>query len=171
VIVSTNTYNRGELTKQQKDFLVRVVPLAIKIQEWTKAKANFMNIPCPRGVLASITISDIILASEWGNHPIAKAEYGTKYSNNLVLREPDPFWKGKTHTHGGVKYCAFRDWRDIGIFLSDHYVFSRLYDLPLLCTKEADQIKALSLTKPDYQKYIRETTNLIDTYFFSEFNH
>jgi hypothetical protein len=170
VIVSTSTCNREKLTKPQQDFLVKVVPLARKIQEWTLFKSSFLNIKCPEGILASITIADIILSSEWGTHPIARPEFNNKYSNNLCLNKAGESWKGKFHIYKDQKYRAYKDWRDFGINLSDDYCFSRDYDHVLGYSREEDQINALSVLKADHKQYAKVISLIVEYYFLSEFN-
>jgi flagellum-specific peptidoglycan hydrolase FlgJ len=163
-------FHRGELDKAQKDFFMKVIPFARKVQEWTHLKSSFLNIDCPRGVLTSITIADIILASSWGNHPISKTEYLNRYSNNLSLVEADDNWKGRVNVHEGKNYKAFKDWQEFSVSLSDDYCFSRYFDLVLVCRKQETQIQALSYTKPDYKAWAEAITQLISYYNLQEFN-
>lgn len=171
LIICLTRHNRETLSKQEQDFFVRLVPLARCVQRWTMMKAHFLGTPCPRGVLPSLTLADIIRSSQWGAHPLSKPEHNNRYCNNLSLLETGQYWKGKVQEFEGKKYRAYKDWRECGIDISDYYTFTRSFDLVLASSKEEDQIKAMSVTRPDYKKYAREISKLIETYYLSEFNY
>lgn len=170
MLISLTKYNRETLSKPEQDFLVKLVPLARKIQEWTLMKADFLGTPCPRGVLTSITLADILYRSEWGAHPLCKPEHNNRYSNNLSLLEAGQHWKGRVQEYEGKRYRSYKDWRECGLDISDDLTFSRSYDIVLACAWEKDQIKAMSLHRPNYKKYQRDISKLIDRFYLSEFN-
>jgi hypothetical protein len=95
---------------------------------------------------------------------------GNRYSNNLFLLEAGEHWKGKTNEHKGRKYRAYKDWESASIDYTDYIVFSRLYDLPLLCRKDRDQLQALSISKPNYREWFQDTSHLIDLLNLTEFD-
>jgi flagellum-specific peptidoglycan hydrolase FlgJ len=170
MIISLTRDNREKLSKSQQEFFLKLVPISRKVQEWTYHKSSFLNVPCPKGILASVTIADVLYKSSWGSHPISQAEYLNKYSNNINLIEAGEHWKGKVHTYEERKYRAYKDWRDWGIDQSDYYVFSRAYDLALFSSTESTQIRAISVTNRDYSSYYNKVLDLIKEYNLSEFN-
>lgn len=161
---------RQDLTYEQKDFLYKVIPLARLIQEWTRSKAHFMRLASPCGLKASLTIAEIIIASEWGNHPVAQPVYERKYSNNLMLLEAGEHWKGKTHKHKNTKYRAYKNWSEFAVDYSDHKVFTREHDATLLATKVIDQINLTSLTKGTTIEYNKEIITIINSLGLLEFD-
>lgn len=161
---------RQDLTLDQKDFLYKVIPLARLIQEWTRSKAHFIRLGSQGGLKASVTIAEIISVSNWGTHPIAQPNYERKYSNNLILLEAGEQWKGKTHSHSGRKYRAYKNWSEFAVDYSDHKVFTREFDSILLASQPIDQIKLISLTKASTIDYNKEIITIINSLGLLEFD-
>jgi flagellum-specific peptidoglycan hydrolase FlgJ len=140
------------------------------MQEWTYLKSEFVGVESPRGIMASIIMAEIIFNSRWGEHPIAQPEVGNKYSNNLVLLEVDSNLPGRFNLHQGKEYRAYKDWEAFCVDYTDYLVFSGLFNIPLLCRREQDQIKALSYTKPNYKLWGQVISNIIKQLNLSDFN-
>lgn len=133
-------------------------------------KAHFLGVPCPYGMLASLTIADILYRSDWGKHPLSKPEFGSRYSNNLSLIQAGAAWKGKVHEVEGVKYRAYKDWREYGIDLSDTICFSRRHDRALACLYFSDQLRLYAAECGEPKEYNKAVLGLYKTYSLSEFN-
>lgn len=151
------------MTPKKLDFIRKVIPLSQLISEWTQAKSEFVGIQSKNGIFASLVMAEIVIQSEWGLHPIAKYQfktvkdstgnYSTKYSNNLVLLQPEPGQKVKVNTYNDIDYIAFKDWKTFAIGYSDHLVFSGKYKEILEEETLLGQIDLFSLTKTDSESY------------------
>lgn len=171
MIINFESINRKSLTKAQQDFLSKLIPLALLIQRWSQAKADFMHVYSQVGILPSVAIAEIILESNWGEHPVSQAKFQGKYSNNLTLLQPDINWHGKVRTFKRKRYKAFSDWHEYAVNYTDYLVFSG-YFTNLLSTDQQDiQIECLSATKPKSNWYNKRIKTLIDFYHLTEFDY
>ena len=165
MIVSTNRDNRQEWSKEQVDFFMKLLPFAVKTQEWTANKAEFLGIDSP-GIHVCITLSDLILTSDWGRHPLSKPIYVGRYSNNLGLIEQGKWWGGKTHILGEKRYRAYKDWNDFIIDLTDEYTFTRGYDKVLAEFTIEGQLYELAQARGES---LQPRLDFIDKYSLREF--
>ena len=138
---TVNYGNRKTLTEDQKQFLLKAVPLAKTISSWVSAKEDFVKSKPYRNLLSpSLVLADIIVNSNWGSHPIAQPFYNKKYSNNLSLREKDNLWEGKSHKCEGKEYKSYADWIHFATDYSDSIVFTSKREV-LKFAESDDQIK------------------------------
>lgn len=174
LLINLESYNRNSLSLDQQDFLTKIVPLSQLISNWIVGKCQFANKPTRHGIFPSIIMSEIILKSEWGSHPISKSEYNNKYSNNLTLLEADKFWNGKKQKFENKSYKAYKDWGSWSVDFSDYIVFSGEFDRTLKCTDVSSQIPQWGLTNSNSACYNREYSGLIDLtidfYNLNQFN-
>ncbi len=164
-------YGREELTEQEFQFLYKIVPLARLVQSWTKLKADFAGVRSPAGVYASLLAAEMLLQSDYGRHPLAQDSYNRKYSNNLALIPAHKYWKGKGHEFEGVKYRAYKDWRDFAVDYSDFLSFSNEYVQVLKAPLLLEQVDKFSLTKPNPIEYNREVISIITLLGLEEFDN
>lgn len=163
--------NRETLDTNQKNFLIKVIPITQLIQIWSIDKADFNYINSPSGILPSVTLSEMIIQSHWGSHPLSKEEFNKRYSNNLTLLEYTEFWHGKKHKFEGNTYRAYRDWGAFCVDFTDHIVFSDLFT-ELLETNQCDkQIEVLAQTKLDPKIYQAKAEATVDFYNLQEFDY
>lgn len=161
--------NRKSLSVNQQEFLDKVIPLAVLVQNWTIGKSQFRGrIRSSVGVRASIILADILIASEWGTHPIAQHEYEGKNANNLSLLESSKTFTGKIIKHNGILYRTYRKWHDFAVDYSDHLVFSDQYNEVLRSPDLEEQIAYFCLKKLDNRVYTGKISALIDFYALSE---
>lgn len=165
MIVATNRDNRQEWTREQIDFFMKLLPFAVKTQEWTANKAEFMGVPSP-GIHVCITLADLILTSEWGTHPLSKPTYIGRYSNNLGLVEQGKWWGGKTHLFQDKRYRAYKDWNDFILDLTDEYTFTRQYDNVLEALSIEGQLQELEEARG---VSLQSRIDFIDKYALREF--
>jgi len=171
MIISVSKYNRSSLTDSQKEFFRNLVPLASLIQDWSQSKAQFLNIDSPVGIFPSLVMADIITASDCGEHPISKAKYGSRYSNNLSLLKSDKYWSGKSHTYSdGVVYRSYSDWRAFAVDYTDYLCFNSQYRDLLLSKNLLDQINIKSLEKINSSSYNSILISTIKSLGLEEFD-
>lgn len=163
--------NRESLNIDQRNFLAKLIPTIQLIQIWSMDKADFENIKTEVGVLPSIVLIDILLASNWGNHPISREEYNKKYSNNLTLMESNAYWFGKKHKYDDKEYKAYKDWGAFCVDYTDYIAFSGLFDKLLRTKDQEGQLVQLALTKEDPKVYQARGETLIDFYSLGEFDY
>lgn len=156
------------LTNEQMQVVDRVLPFAILISDWSRLKAEFLNLHNPRGIYPSVILSEIIIQSNWMLHPIAQTEItirsarkeSHRYSNNLALLPVNNGWRGKSNEFDGVEYRAYKDWQVFAIDYSDYLTFTREFD-DLLCEHSPErQLEAWSLTKTD-ETWYDQSKNLL----------
>jgi len=171
LIISVSKYNRSNLTSDQKDFFKNLVPLAGLIQEWSKTKAEFLNIRTPGGIKASLVMAEIIVESDCGNHPLSQPKYGNRYSNNLSLIRSDKYWTGKTQTYeDGNIYRAYPDWRAFAVDYTDYLCFNSQYRDLLNSYSLLDQINVLSIEKINSSAYNSILISTINSLGLEEFD-
>ena len=170
MLISLKTYNRGKLKPEQQEFLLKIVPLARLIAEWTQAKAEFLGIPNARGFKTSFILGDILYFSQFGEHPVSLEQFNNRYANNLGLIQADRYWRGKTHLFRGILYRAYQDWRSFAVDYSDYYCFSRRFDKILSSSNLLEQIELMSLTKINPLDYNTEVIITITSLGLEEFD-
>lgn len=160
---------------KQIDFLEKIIPRALLIQEYCYYKAEFNNILSPAGVYPSVLVAEMLIRSDWGRHRVAHEEIvfetakgvSKRYSNNLVLLEVGKHWKGKSNIIDGINYRAYRDWQVFAADYSDHLVFSGEFDNLLKEPNPTRQFEIFSLTKDrpeEYHKSMVETISIAQWY-------
>ena len=158
------------MTDEEKAFFKRLVPLSYIVSEWTMLKAQFLNLPSQRGVLPSIILSDILLMSDYGKHPISKDDCNNKYSHNLALLKVDARWKGKVNIFEEESYRAYKNWRYFGEDYSDYLTFSRKFDNLLISNNFIDQAAHLSFDKPSSSCYHKEMIKVYNLLGLEDFD-
>lgn len=160
MLISVDSYNRYLLSKEEKIFFKKLVPLVYIINEWTIAKAQFLGLNSHKGVLPSILITDILLSSNYGKEPVSQEDCLGKYSNNLALLESDSRWSGKSNIYKDKSYKAFKNYRFFAEEYSDYLTFSREFDNLLISTNIIDQAAHLTLGRRKEACY---SSNMIAT--------
>lgn len=156
---SINYGNRRTLSEEQKQFLLKVVPLAKTISSWVFAKEDFIkSVPYKNLLSPSLVLADILINSNWGSHPLAQPFNNKRYSNNLSLLEKNSLWEGKIQKYEGKEYKAYVDWIHFATDYSDLIVFTDQREILKYKTLE-DQIKFL--TKD------RENSNILPSRFLT----
>lgn len=168
MIIPTTTYNRYRLSAEEKEFFLRIIPLAKLISDWTYHKADFAGVPSPYGMAPSLVCAEIFLKSDFGKHPLSQANYNNKYSNNLTLMEVSKNWKGKAQDYEDKQYKAFKDWYDFATEYSDYICFSGNFNGLLNCYLLLDQVKFLSLTNSNPIDYNSKLISTIKSYGLEE---
>lgn len=151
-----------KLTKKQQDFLDRVIPLGWHTESLTRRKAvEYKGMTEAVGFSSILFVCEVVLATNWGAHPLAQETYKGKPSNNLLLIRPVALWDGPRAKHEGEDYCMYFSWEEFAIEFSDHIVFSGLYNDLL---KEKDfrkQIDLFCLTSGTSSDSIEEVLQLL----------
>lgn len=169
-MINLSSYSRGQLTVEEQEFFAKLVPLAQLIQHWTYVKADFRGVPSRQGALTSLIVAEILIASDFGRHPVAQSELNSKYSNNLVLLPAGGYWKGKIQLYGGQQYRAYKTWRNFAEDYSDYLCFSKEHDNLLISTSFVAQSACLALTKPSPIVYNRSIIQTINRLGLEEFD-
>lgn len=162
------TGNRASLTSEQRDFLIKVVPLSQLIQQWVHGKCVFTRKSTQVGIHAPLVAADLIIQSDWGTHAIAQPELRGKYSNNLGLLQVNDYWHGKSNTHRGIIYRAYKNWRDFACDYSDDLIFNEANESLFSATGIAAQAEQLSNLRTDPKSYNGKLMALIDFYGLME---
>lgn len=163
--------NRGSLTQNQKEFLERVIPWAKFIQDQTQAKAHvFKNIPSPFGIYASVVLADIIVKSNWGEHPLSQPTYKRKAANNLCLLEATPEWSNEQIKYEGTEFKLFENFESFSIHYSDLIIFSGNFK-PLLDTASLEkQTQLMGLYNHSLESYNERLNIIISSFGLREFD-
>lgn len=169
MLISTNKFNRGQLTEDQKEAFKLLVPLAKTISDWTNSKCIFLGKPT-YSIPTSLVLADLIYQSSWLTHPLAKPVYMGKYSNNIGLLLRDDSWQGKINEYEGFRYKSYRDWLHFASDYSDVINFSPTYVDILRAATLAQKTGILALKKPNSVVYNKEIINLIEHYNLGEFD-
>jgi len=138
------------LTDEQRFFFVRIIPLAQRIQQQIIAKCEdhgtYDGSNRYIGIYASIIAADILVNSNFGEHPLSKEKFSSRANgNNLNLSLSNHWWE---HDHDsilldGQKYKCYADLHEFGNNQSDEYVYSEeFYDI-LLTADHAEQVRLL----------------------------
>lgn len=167
VILDLNKGNRSLLSDHKKEFLAKLVPLSLTIQEWTIGKAILLNKKTLMGVLPSVILADLIIKSDWYTHPISQEKFNKKDSNNLSLLEST---QGKCNTYEGKQYKPYKDWQAFAADYSDLLALNQKYAAVLSAQTQNEQILALSLTNKDPECYNTNMELLIYCYHLGEFD-
>lgn len=152
------------LLKTQLDYLIKVRHISLLIQEWVIGKCEFRGFFTFEGIYPELIMGEIILQSNWGQHPITQEYYYGRYSNNLALLKADKNWKGKVNIYKDDEFRAYKDWGSFAANFSDEIAFSEEYDDILASKKLSQQIKLFSLTKSDPLCYNEEINKIIKEY-------
>ena len=171
MFVDLEKFNRSELTTEQKNFLERVIPWGKYIQEQTRRKALALrSLPCRHGMFASIAISDILVQSNWGAHPLALQKYKNKLSNNLAMIEVGNSSTKQKVKYEGKEFKLFDDWEHFAVGYSDHIVFSGKYDDMLCSTNLYQQQLIYGVRKNNLEAYNERIFILTSLYRLEEFD-
>lgn len=160
-------YKRSDLTQDQMEFLVRLMPFGRLIQKMTWEKCGITRVPSVSGLCSSLIMADIILKSDWGTHRAARKE------NNLSLLEKTEYWKGRATEIDGVTYRSYSSWLDFSIDVTDEMTFyeKRRYE-PLLSASNLDlQIDRLATLHPLDTTYSGRIEEVIEQYGLWEFDY
>ena len=156
------------LSLEQHDFITKLIPLGVLLQEWTCSKTMFRGkVFSPVGVHAGLLIADICVMSEYGSSPVSKPEYMKKDANNLVLLEAHKGWAGKPVTFNGKSYRTYKTWRDFAVDYSDHIVWSDRFNDVLRTSSLLTQINAFASLR-DSTCYTDRVKTIIETLKLSE---
>lgn len=161
--------NRFSLSREQKTLLAKLVPLAYTISDWVKEKAAFTRLPVVSTLYPSIILADILIESQWVEHPLAQGYYNKRYSNNLSLIEVDDIWQGKIQKFDEKEYKAYQNWLHFATDYSDLIIFSPKYKGIITLEDRYDQLKMLSNTKTNPLFYHKAET-IIDFYSLSDYD-
>lgn len=153
---------KPNLTPKQQEFLSALTSLSWHVEDLTRRKAiEYKGMTEAVGFSSILFICEVIIASEWGNHPLAQETYKGKSSNNLLLIRPVALWDGPRARFEGEDYCMYLSWDEFAVEFSDHIVFSGIYNDLL---KEKDfrkQIEMFCLTSDTSSDSIEEVLNLL----------
>lgn len=171
MIIDLKKSNRSTLTKDQKEFLERIIPWGVFLQEQTKIKASyFKGIDQSNGIYASIVLSFIIIESNWGTHPVSKDIYKSRPANNLCLLEADDYWEGRKLKLDDKLYRSFEDYEEFFIHYSDIIVFSKWYK-DLIETKNFNEQILIFCMQTSQKPYYNEKIKaMIELYNLGEFD-
>jgi hypothetical protein len=151
-----------KLTHRQNEFLTSLLPLALHVEDLTRRKAiEYKGMTGAVGFNSILFICEVLIASDWGTHPLAQETYKGKPSNNLLLIRPVALWDGPRSRYEGEDYCMYLSWDEFAVEFSDHIVFSGIYNDLL---KEKDfrkQIEMFCLTSDTSSDSIEEVLNLL----------
>lgn len=168
--INLRKYGRSKLTEAQQSFLCRLAPAGQLIQDHTLIKSNFMRVPSPAGILASVVIADILIVSQWGTHPVSKKRYLNKAANNLSLLKTSEFWLKHTVSYEKEEYRCYNDWGEYCRDVSDYYVYSGKYGGILGCRDQRQQIDKFSYTREEQAKHKDQMLILIRDLGLDEFD-
>lgn len=149
------------LTDSKKEYLVKVKHFSLLIQQWVIDKADFRNITSDFGIFPELIMAEVMIQSDWGDHPLSQDTYTGRYSNNLLILKADKSWCGKKNKYKDEEYKAYKTWSSFAVDASDHFVFSGMYDDVILSRNLTQQISIFSLGKPDPLCYNEEVNKLI----------
>lgn len=130
-------------TDEEKVFFVRIVPLAQRIQSQSSLKFEESTGITTGGIFASLVIADILVSSEFGNHPLAKDKYAPRIpGNNFNLSESSTWWERDRSCVliDGLKYKCYRSWEEFVNNQSDEYAYTDMFDSLLQTTDLETQI-------------------------------
>lgn len=159
------------ISKEQAEFLDKLIPLAHLVQNYVFNKVPFTNLEySPGGLYPSVTVAEILIQSNWGDHPVSKDDmlYNTakgvskRYSNNLTLLEVSEGWKGKSNPYEGKVYRAYKDWQTFAADFSDYIVFSGKFDSVLIEPNPYTQLDLFALTKESPGEYYDSMITIIN---------
>lgn len=161
--------NRKTLPADKKDFLTKAINVSRVISEWTREKAIFMRMPA-FDLHPVVVLTDILIESQWGTHPLAASQYNKKNSNNLTLLRPDSIWQGKNQKYENKEYKSYTDWLHFATDYSDLLIFSAKYSKVLKTNDIDDQFRRLAATKRNPAIYICKVSELRNYYGLDTFN-
>ena len=119
-------FDRPKLPKEKLDFLQSLIPFGLVVQEQTTLKAEAEGILSPFGIYASVALADMIVRSNWGTVPAAvEASNLFSFKNDSL---PEIRTKTKKLGEDKVKYRNFDTWYEFVNYLTNHYVYSGLYE-------------------------------------------
>lgn len=134
-----NRYERKSLNKESLEFLRTLIPFGILIQDQTLLKSRVRNRnDTGSGILASTILGDLIVRSNWGQLKPCSKDF-----NNLALLKRDNDRKVKAKEWQGSYYIVYPGWYEFSADMSDHYVFSGLYDEVLKAKNSDEEVTAL----------------------------
>ena len=152
-----------KLAKEQKDFLLKLVPFSRFIQDQTKEKTDFFNIYSPLGLKASIFLGYSIIQTNWGAHEI------TLY-NNLLLLEKDERWKGKVIELEDKVYKKFSNWHEFCSYYTDLLIFQCEFREAFAQDTFEGQLKAFIPASKLPSDYYEKIYQLVLDYNLDEFD-
>lgn len=161
--VSINQGSRKNLSEEERDFLLKAIPLAKAISKWVNDKIVFLRIPAINTINPSLVLADMIIESSYGTHPVSQVHNNGKYSNNLSLLKVDELWQGKVQTYEGKVYKCYQDWIHFGTDYSDLIVFTKLKDILKISSLE-DQINFFAKTKENPKFFSAKASVLLSYY-------
>lgn len=127
-----------DLSESQRQFVVRVLPLAQRIQQITHEKAEEFGVDSAAGILASVAAADMIVQSNWGEHPLSHPMYDKRiFGNNLNLSESNEWWNKDRSSvlTQGIEYKCYESQEEFANNQTDEYVSDARF-LPALATSD-----------------------------------
>lgn len=113
------------LTEEQNNFILRLGPWVYFLNQQTRLKAKIIKGVPFIGVYPSVAMAEILVRSQFGDHPASKEKFRGRQSNNLDLLEVDDSWAGDRTRHNGATYKMFENWQHFFIHWSDQIVFKK----------------------------------------------
>ena len=159
---------RSKLGENEKEFLKRILPTVDTVAEWTLSKLRFLRRTVRYPLFKSIILSEFIVKSEWGSHPIAGEIFNKKFSNNIILMKADSEWEGKVHEYDGEFYRAFRDLNDFAMHYSDYLTFLGKFQEVFLVGNPESQIKLFCLAEEDFSLHVAKLSTTRDFYSLAD---
>lgn len=170
MFIDLNKHNVSSLTANQRDFLERLIPWSKFVQDQTAIKAQFFKRIKSSGLLPSVFLSDVIIQSNWGIHPLAQPFYKHKAANNLSLMEATPDWSRRKIKFEGKEYKLFDTWETFSLYYSDHVVFSGQFANLLSTAVIENQTQLLGLYRSELEAYNERMNVIISTFRLDEFD-
>ena len=169
LFVDPEKYMRSRLDSKQREYLLRIVPLAGFVQQQTMNKAMATNKYTEVGVYASLITAHIIYKSEWGTHPVSLTLWKSIPANNLALIEAHKYWKKLKIIHDEIEYRGYKNWREFAVDFSDDLAWHPERYKLLLCSELTDQIKDFAEYESD-SSYFDKIVSIIKDYGLREFD-
>lgn len=162
------------LSEEKRTFFCRALPIAQRIQGQTQLKALDASIRSPFGVFTSLIAADMIVASDWGAHPLAQPKYAGRISgNNLNLSLSNSWWEKDRPSIliNGLKYKCYLSIEEFANNQSDEFAYSGQFD-NLLESKDLNyQIGFLSSFRSHIPNWKFQVQALIPQFKLNEYDH
>lgn len=169
LFVDPSRHQRSKLTAAQREFFLRIVPLAGFLQQQTYNKALVTDKLTDSGIYASLLAAHMLYKTEFGAHPLAQLKCGNCAANNLALLETHKYWKKMSIKYEGKVFRAYTNWREFAIDFSDFLAWQAGFEDVLEEKLLINQIQAFA-TREKNVAYVDKIVRIIKDYGLREFD-